>query len=42
MASFSLWHWAIVMGWPATGMAMFTHPLPAVGMITLWGLAPVL
>jgi hypothetical protein len=42
MASFSVWHWVIVMGWPGMGIGMFTHPVPAAAMVTLWTLAPVL
>jgi hypothetical protein len=31
-----------VVGWPGIGMGMFTHPVPAVGVVTLWGLLPII
>jgi hypothetical protein len=38
MGSFSIWHWVIVMGWPAA----FSHPVSAVGLVTLFTVGPFL
>jgi hypothetical protein len=36
--SFSVWHWAIVMGWPVA----FSHPVSAAGLVTLFAVGPFL
>jgi hypothetical protein len=38
MASFSIGYGLFVLGWPA----LFIHPVPAAGMVTLLALAPVI